>query len=85
MTRELRPSAGYCPYCKAPVVVKGRITRYHWCKVCGVAVDPVSKRGTGILPDPQSALPRENGDTNSLSPQVAGFTETNTPERGARS
>jgi hypothetical protein len=24
------------------------MTRFHWCKACRVAVDPVSKRGTEI-------------------------------------
>jgi Zn-finger nucleic acid-binding protein len=41
--REPIPSVGYCPHCKGPVVVKGHTIRFHWCKACRVAVDPVSR------------------------------------------
>lgn len=31
-----------CPYCRSPVAVRGRATRFYYCEACRCAVDPVS-------------------------------------------
>lgn len=60
MTEKQSAFPGYCPYCKEPVVVKGQSIRFHWCKACRVAIDPVS--GADVKFDRPPQDPRGSKD-----------------------
>jgi hypothetical protein len=44
----------FCPYCGSAVLVRGRVTHFHWCNRCELAVDPV-RESNHYLDEPAQA------------------------------